>query len=64
MHIWDPMTLIEEVMRSLDDLVKSGKILYVRISDVLAWVVSYSDAIAEMRGWSHFIGIQVMYNSL
>ena len=61
-HIWDPMTPIEEVMRSLDDLVRSGKILYVGISDVPAWVVSYADAIAEIRGWSPFIGIQVMYN--
>ena len=51
-------------MRSLDDLVSSGKILYIGIgiSDVPAWVVSYADAIAELRGWSPFIGIQVMYN--
>ena len=61
-HIWDPMTPIGEVMRSLDDLVKSGKILYIGISDVPAWIVSYANAIAELRGWSPFIGIQVMYN--
>jgi aryl-alcohol dehydrogenase-like predicted oxidoreductase len=61
-HIWDPMTPIKEVMRSLDDLVSSGKILYIGISDVPAWVVSYTDAIAELHGWSPFIGIQVMYN--
>jgi aryl-alcohol dehydrogenase-like predicted oxidoreductase len=56
------MTPIGEVMRSLDDLVKSGKILYIGISDVPAWIVSYANAIAELRGWSPFIGIQVMYN--
>src|SRR6478672_12764777 len=61
-HIWDPMTPIEEVMRSLDDLVKSGKILYIGISDVPAWVVSYADAIADLRSWSSFIGLQIMYN--
>ena len=61
-HIWDPMTPIEEVMRSLDDLTRSGKILYVGISDVPAWVVSHANAIAELRGWSPFIGIQIMYN--
>jgi aryl-alcohol dehydrogenase-like predicted oxidoreductase len=61
-HLWDPMTPIEEVMRSLDDLIRSGKILYIGISDVPAWVVSYANAIAELRGWSSFIGIQVMYN--
>lgn len=61
-HIWDPMTPIEEVMRSLDDLIRSGKILYVGISDAPAWVVSYANAIAALRGWSPFVGIQVMYN--
>ena len=61
-HMWDPMTPIEEVMRSLYDLIRSGKILYVGISDVPAWVVSYANAMAELRGWSPFIGIQVMYN--
>lgn len=62
MHMWNPMTPIEEVMRSLDDLIRSGKILYIGISDVPAWVVSNANAIAELRGWSSFIGIQVMYN--
>src|SRR5918996_2722012 len=61
-HMWDPMTPIEEVMRSLDDLIRSGKILYIGISDVPAWVVSNANAVAELRGWSSFIGIQVMYN--
>ena len=61
-HMWDPMTPIVEVMRSLDDLIRSGKILYIGISDVPAWVVSNANAVAELRGWSSFIGIQVMYN--
>jgi len=61
-HIWDPMTPIEELVRSLDDLIKAGQILYIGISDVPAWVVSYADAIAELRGWTPFIGIQIMYN--
>jgi aryl-alcohol dehydrogenase-like predicted oxidoreductase len=61
-HIWDPMTPIEEVIRALDDMIRSGKILYIGISDVPAWVVSYADAIAKLRGWTPFIGIQIMYN--
>jgi len=61
-HMWDPMTPIEEVMRSLDDLIRSGKILYIGISDVPAWVVSNANAIADMRSWSSFIGLQIMYN--
>ena len=63
-HIWDPMTPIEEVMRSLDDLIRSGKILYIGISDVPAWVVSNANAIADLRSWSSFIGLQIMYNLL
>ena len=60
--MWDPMTPIEEVMRSLDDLIRSGKILYIGISDVPAWVVSNANAIADLRSWSSFIGLQIMYN--
>ena len=61
-HVWDPMTPIEESMRALDDLVRSGKILYVGISDAPAWVVSQANTIADLRGWSSFVGIQIMYN--
>lgn len=49
-------------MRALDDLVRSGKILYVGISDAPAWVVSQANTIADLRGWSPFIGIQIMYS--
>jgi aryl-alcohol dehydrogenase-like predicted oxidoreductase len=61
-HIWDYMTPIEEVMRSLDDLIRSGKVLYIGISDAPAWVVSRANTIAELRGWSSFIGLQIMYS--
>lgn len=61
-HVWDPMTPIEEVMRSLDDLVRAGKVFYIGISDAPAWVISNANAIAEARGWSSFIGMQIMYN--
>jgi aryl-alcohol dehydrogenase-like predicted oxidoreductase len=61
-HVWDPLTPIEEVMRALDDMVRSGKILYIGISDAPAWVVSYANAIAETHDWIAFVGIQIMYN--
>lgn len=61
-HLWDPMTPIEESMRALDDLVRTGKILYVGISDAPAWVVSQANTIAHLRGWSSFVGIQIMYS--
>jgi len=38
-HIWDAFTPVDEVIRALDDLVRSGKVLYVGISDTPAWLV-------------------------
>lgn len=61
-HIWDPMTPTEEVMRGLDDLVRAGKVLYIGISDAPAWVVAHANTLAELRGWSSYVGIQVEYN--
>lgn len=61
-HAWDYMTPIEELMRSLDDVIRSGKVLYVGISDAPAWVVARANTTAELQGWSPFIGIQIMYN--
>ena len=61
-HAWDFLTPTEEVMRGLDDLVRAGKILYVGVSDTPAWVVSRANTMAELRGWSRFIGLQIEYN--
>ncbi len=61
-HAWDPFTPIEELMRSLDDMVKSGKILYAGISDAPAWVVSQANTIANQRGWTEFTGLQIEYS--
>ncbi len=62
LHIWDFMTPIEEVMRGFDDLIRAGKILYAGISDAPAWVVSRANTIAELRGWSRFVGLQIEYS--
>ena len=62
LHMWDDMTPVEEVMRGLDDLVRSGKVLYVGISDSPAWVVSRAQMLAELRGWSPFTGVQIPYS--
>ncbi|HKS51610.1 MAG TPA: aldo/keto reductase [Pseudonocardiaceae bacterium] len=63
-HIWDPDTPIEETMRALDDQVRAGKILYVGISDAPAWVVARANTLAELRGWSPFVGLQLPYSLL
>jgi aryl-alcohol dehydrogenase-like predicted oxidoreductase len=61
-HAWDPMTPIEEMMHALDDMVKSGKIFYAGISDAPAWVVSQANTLANLKGWTEFIGIQIEYS--
>ena len=61
-HAWDFMTPVEEVMRALDDMVRAGKILYVGISDTPAWIVSRANMLAELRGWTPFVGLQIRYS--
>jgi aryl-alcohol dehydrogenase-like predicted oxidoreductase len=61
-HAWDFTTPVDEVMRGLDDLVRAGKVLYVGISDAPAWVVAQGNTLADLRGWSRFVGLQVEYS--
>lgn len=61
-HAWDHTTPVEEVMRALDDVVRAGKVLYVGVSDVPAWIASQANTLADLRGWSRFIGLQIEYS--
>jgi len=61
-HARDSLTPVEEVMRGLDDLVRQGKVLYVGVSDTPAWVVSRANMLAELRGWTSFVGLQIRYS--
>src|SRR6267378_8653361 len=61
-HMWDGITPVEEVMRGLDDLVCQGKVLYVGISDAPAWWVAQANTLAELRGLTQFIGLQIEYS--
>lgn len=63
-HAWDHLTPTEEVIRGLEDLVRSGKVLYIGVSDTPAWVVSQANTLAELRGWASFVGLQVEYSLL
>jgi aryl-alcohol dehydrogenase-like predicted oxidoreductase len=62
LHGWDFTTPVEEVMRSFDDLVRAGKVLYIGASDTPAWIVAKANTIAELRGWSPFIALQIEYS--
>jgi len=61
-HFWDHSTPEVEIMRGLDDLVRSGKVMYVGISDTPAWEVSRCNTIAEHFGWTPFIAYQGRHN--
>jgi aryl-alcohol dehydrogenase-like predicted oxidoreductase len=62
LHAWDQLTPVEEVMRGFDDLVRQGKILYAGVSDMPAWVVAKANTLAELRGWTSFVGLQIEYS--
>lgn len=57
-HFSDGITPMDEVMRGLDDLVCSGKVLYVGLSDFPAWRAARGATIAELRGWARVAGLQ------
>ncbi|MFC4031631.1 aldo/keto reductase [Streptomyces polygonati] len=63
-HARDTLTPVPEVMRALDDQVRAGKVLYVGVSDWPAWEVAQANTLAELRGWSPFVGLQIRYNLL
>ena len=62
LHVWDFTTPVEEVMRAFDDLVHQGKVLYIGISDAPAWIAARANTLAELRGWTQFVGLQIEYS--
>ncbi|KAK7451178.1 putative aryl-alcohol dehydrogenase aad14 [Stygiomarasmius scandens] len=57
-HWWDFDTSIEEVMDSLHNLVVSGKVLYLGVSDTPAWIVSQANQYARAHGKTPFVVYQ------
>ncbi|MET7452563.1 aldo/keto reductase [Streptomyces sp. NPDC005574] len=62
LHVWDFTTPVEEILRGMDDLVRQGKVLYVAISSAPAWQVSRMQTIADLRGWSPLVALQIEYS--
>jgi aryl-alcohol dehydrogenase-like predicted oxidoreductase len=62
LHMWDFRTPVDEILRGFDDLVRSGKVLYIGLSDTPAWQASRMQAIAELRGWTQFCALQICYS--
>ena len=63
-HAWDGWTPTEEIMKGLEDLISRGWVHYIGVSDTPAWVVSQANTMAQLRGWSQFVGLQIEYSLL
>ncbi|MFX3632274.1 MAG: aldo/keto reductase [Candidatus Pristimantibacillus sp.] len=61
-HVWDHATPIEETLRTLDDLVTSGKVRYIGCSNFLAWQLMKSLAWSDVNRYVRFISIQPQYS--
>lgn len=62
LHSWDFITRTEEMMAGLDELVRSGKVLYVGLSNAPSWLLAEANTLASFRGWSAFAGVQLEYS--
>lgn len=62
LHTWDTITPAEEVMRTLDDLVRSGKVRHVGLSDTPAWYAARAQTLAEWRGYEPLSTLQLEYS--
>ncbi|MEX6688229.1 aldo/keto reductase [Danxiaibacter flavus] len=62
MHGFDANTPVEETLRTLDDLIQSGKIRYIAASNFSGWHMMKSLAISEKHGWNRYVAHQVYYS--
>lgn len=62
MHGFDGNTPVEETLRTLDDLVQSGKVRYIACSNFSGWHLMKSLAVSEKYGWNRYVAHQVYYS--
>ena len=61
-HCWDPITPLDETLRAFDDLVASGKVRYIGVSNFKAWQLMKALSTSEAHGWSRFVAAQYQYS--
>lgn len=61
-HRWDPLTPIEETLKTLDDVVRAGKVRYLGASSMYAWQFSKALYTQKANGWHRFVSMQDHYN--
>ena len=64
LHAFDAFTPVEEVLSTLDTLVRAGKLRYVGVSNFSGWQLMRSLAVAERHGWQRYVAHQVYYSLL
>ncbi|KGB92686.1 aldo/keto reductase [Burkholderia cepacia] len=62
LHAFDAGTPVEEVMATLDELVRAGKLRYIGVSNFAGWQIMKSLAAADRHGWSRYVANQVYYS--
>ncbi|MBT2231200.1 aldo/keto reductase [Nonomuraea sp. NEAU-A123] len=62
MHTWDRITPVEEVVRTLDDLTRAGKIRYAGLSDVPSWYAARAQTYAEAHSLAPMVALQLPYS--
>jgi len=62
LHAWDTITPVEEVVSTLDDLVRAGKIRHYGFSDTPAWYLTRAQTLAEKEGKETLIALQLEYS--
>jgi aryl-alcohol dehydrogenase-like predicted oxidoreductase len=64
LHAFDAFTPIEEVLSTLDTLVRAGKLRYLGVSNFAGWQLMKSLAVADRHGWPRYVAHQVYYSLL
>jgi aryl-alcohol dehydrogenase-like predicted oxidoreductase len=62
LHTWDRITPAEEVLQTLDDLIRAGKIRYAGLSDVPAWYAAQMQALARASHMHGLVNLQLQYS--
>ncbi|GAA0258285.1 aldo/keto reductase [Cryptosporangium japonicum] len=62
LHAFDARTPIDEVLSTLDELVRAGKVRYVGVSNFAGWQLMKSLALADRHGWPRYVVHQVYYS--
>ncbi|GIQ61599.1 aldo/keto reductase [Paenibacillus cisolokensis] len=61
-HTFDPNTPLDETLRTLDDMIRSGKVRYIGASNYAAWELMKALAISDRQGYARYISTQVSYS--